>query len=212
MIEYNDFRKSGFILVDVPDYILDYFKILSFQSKNNNLGIQKKLAGNLEEEYEIKIDDEKISKDFLTIISGLIYEYEKRYYYPNSIQVLDNNLPYKLGEMWVNYQKKYEFNPLHKHPGIFSYVIWINIPYNIEDELKNPSSSNSNYNVPSFFQFVYNDVYGTATHNIPIDKTYEGKMIIFPSFLQHVVYPFYTSDEYRISISGNICLETNVKT
>jgi len=29
-------------------------------------------------------------------------------------------------------------------------------------------------------------------------------MIIFPSIIQHGVYPFYTSDEYRISVSGNI--------
>jgi len=27
---------------------------------------------------------------------------------------------------------------------------------------------------------------------------------MFPSQLIHAVYPFYTSDEYRISVSGNI--------
>ena len=80
MIEYHDFRKSGFILNDVPEYILDYFKILCEQSKNNNLGAQEKLAGNLEEEYVLKIDDEKISKDFLSIVTGLIRQYEERYY------------------------------------------------------------------------------------------------------------------------------------
>ena len=36
--------------------------------------------------------------------------------------------------MWVNFQRKYEFNPLHKHSGLLSFVIWMKIPYNFEDE------------------------------------------------------------------------------
>ena len=36
-----------------------------------------------------------------------------------------------------------------------------------------------------------------------------GKIIFFPSKLNHCVYPFYTSDDTRISISGNILFEVN---
>ena len=32
----------------------------------------------------------------------------------------------------------------------------------------------------------------------------EGTMLFFPAQLQHGVYPFYESDEVRISISGNV--------
>ena len=39
---------------------------------------------------------------------------------------------------------------------------------------------------------------------IQFDKTYEGKGFIFPAFLKHVVYPFYTTDLPRITMSGNI--------
>jgi hypothetical protein len=39
---------------------------------------------------------------------------------------------------------------------------------------------------------------------IPVDSSYEGTIMMFPSALNHGVYPFYTSDEYRISVSGNI--------
>ena len=34
----------------------------------------------------------------------------------------------------------------------------------------------------------------------------EGTMLFFPAMLKHQVYPFYNSDEDRISISGNISL------
>ena len=32
-------------------------------------------------------------------------------------------------------------------------------------------------------------------------------MLFFPSKLNHVVYPFYTSNKNRISISGNVALD-----
>ncbi|BCU96073.1 MAG: hypothetical protein CM15mV11_1480 [Caudoviricetes sp.] len=40
--------------------------------------------------------------------------------------------------------------------------------------------------------------------HIPLDKNYEWKMVLFPSRMYHGVNPFYTSDEYRVSISGNL--------
>lgn len=63
-------------------------------------------------------------------------------------------------------------------------------------------------NCPAHFQFTYTDTLGQINQElIPVDKTYDGVLCIFPSKLNHQVYPFYTSDEYRISVSGNICLD-----
>ena len=39
---------------------------------------------------------------------------------------------------------------------------------------------------------------------IPVEKGWEGKLVMFPSLLMHSVTPFRTSDDYRISISGNL--------
>ena len=36
--------------------------------------------------------------------------------------------------LWVNFQKKYDFNPIHNHTGTLSFVIWMKIPYTQEDE------------------------------------------------------------------------------
>jgi hypothetical protein len=41
-------------------------------------------------------------------------------------------------------------------------------------------------------------------HDMCVDNTWEGKMALFPADLNHIVYPFYTSEDYRISISGNV--------
>ena len=37
-----------------------------------------------------------------------------------------------------------------------------------------------------------------------------GRLLFFPANLRHQVYPFYNCGDDRISISGNICLDTNV--
>jgi hypothetical protein len=34
----------------------------------------------------------------------------------------------------------------------------------------------------------------------------EGRMLFFPACLQHMVYPFYGTEEERVTISGNISL------
>ena len=43
---------------------------------------------------------------------------------------------------------------------------------------------------------------------IKLNKKDEGRIVFFPAPMEHIVYPFYTSDEFRISISGNILLNT----
>ena len=111
----------------------------------------------------------------------------------------------KLLGFWVNYQKKHEFNPIHSHDGTFSFVIWMQIPYDWENEknLEIVKDSNTQYNVGNFV-FVYCKDNSLHSNPITMNPQMNGKMAIFPSHFNHMVYPFYTSDDYRISISGNI--------
>tara|TARA_A100001011_G_C13554878_1_gene533931 strand:- start:119 stop:511 length:393 start_codon:yes stop_codon:yes gene_type:complete len=112
------------------------------------------------------------------------------------------NCVFKLGKPWINYQKKNEFIPNHIHDGIFSYTIWMDIPYDSNEELKEGG------NDASCFQFSYTDILGiTRVHNIRLNKKDNGRMLFFPAKLRHQVYPFYTTDKYRVSISGNVMLD-----
>jgi hypothetical protein len=112
-----------------------------------------------------------------------------------------NNQP----DMWVNFQQKGEYNPLHSHSGTLSFVIWVKIPYDLENEKNLPNIIRSNTASGPAFTFVHSGFSEqVSVYNIPIDKSYEGKMIIFPSWLQHMVSPFYTSNDFRISVSGNL--------
>lgn len=166
-----------------------------YESNKNN----KNLAGNLKKEYSLSSSVSHLNN----LIKPLVDYYDMYSGFNNSIKnsTLDS---YKLKGAWVNFQEKHEFNPNHNHGGFMSFVIWLKVPYFISDEMKNPSSVESNTNIPAHFQFLYTATTGEImSYAIPVDKTMENTMMLFPAKMIHTVYPFYTSDEYRISVSGN---------
>lgn len=113
--------------------------------------------------------------------------------------------PYRLLNMWVNYQKKGEFNPLHDHAGVYSFVIWMKIPTEFAEQNQKEFAKHSQFPSVSGFEFIYNNILGNLTGQLyQLGKCYEGVMLFFPSKLRHQVYPFFESEEYRISISGNV--------
>ena len=159
---------------------------------------------------EVELDDDEI--DFLWKSIENRGRDEKPYLAGNIGSGLPtlNKHPYFLQTMWVNYQKQTEFNPTHLHKGVYSFVIWMQIPTEYNEQKENPIAKNTNSDVISNFSFDYRDIIGEYRyHTYIMSKKMEGKMVFFPSKLTHTVYPFYNCSEDRISISGNICLDTN---
>jgi hypothetical protein len=169
------------------------------QFKKHNNG----LAGNLEKEY-ISHKSQEILKPYLISLANEFHKHSaENEHYPQ----------WDIKDLWINFQKKYEYNPLHNHAGNLSFVLWVQIPYNLKDELSHSNCVNSNTPSNSLFNFIYTDFMGRIVrHRIDVDKSWEGTMIIFPSSLCHMVHPFYTSDEYRISISGNLVVSSQKNT
>ena len=133
------------------------------------------------------------------------YEYNASNNYMSSIRLLSKSGKLKAESAWFNHQKKHEYLPNHQHDGVLSYSGWIKIPYDLAEEQKNDLQKEA---TASVFQFTYLSINGTQMlQKLPIDKSWEGYMIMFPANLQHCVYPFYTSDETRISFAGNISLD-----
>lgn len=179
--------------------IQNNFELYKSQKYNNSL------VGNIKREYQLVESQKHIEK----LLIPLVDAYDKGVNYMEQFNVLTSNVPIVLDECWVNFQKKYEFNPIHSHDGVLSFVIWINVPYDMEEEHKLSPGAESNFNSAGLFSFQYTDTIGSIrTHNIPIDKSMENCVILFPSKFNHCVYPFFSSDGYRISVSGNFKLKT----
>ena len=168
------------------------------------------LAGNIDNSQDI------IDKDnwfWNNVLLGCLNSYAKDFgnvgdKYPTSIPH-----PYFLSSFWVNYQKETEFNPLHQHTNaIYSFVIWMKIPTNYEDQKQLKIASNANSESISNFSFNYLDILGNNRGYIyKMSPNMEGTMLFFPSNLQHQVFPFYNCKDDRISISGNIAVDTTRK-
>lgn len=169
---------------------------LQNQLNNGPISFNSGLAGHIQEEYVYNI-----SPPFKRCVDSMFQDYRKRFdFYPNN----DYNIE---TASWVNLQKKNEYNPIHMHYEDISWVLWVTIPYDLTEEASSPNVKNSNEDVASKFQFVYNRLDGgISTFSLNIDNSYEGCLMMFPSYLKHCVYPFQTSDEYRISIAGNISI------
>jgi hypothetical protein len=171
---------------------------------SNATPFNNKLAGNLEHEYELT----KCHAHVQDLLMPLVTEFNSNFNYMKGFKLFKNSHRIVLDKLWVNFQRKHEFNPLHNHSGVLSFVIWIDIPYAIKDEMSRPSGLNSNNNIPGHFSLVFiNSLGEIQTEDIPADRTFNGKIIIFPASMRHCVYPFYTSDEYRVSVSGNFLFD-----
>lgn len=198
-------QNSGYMIKTIPTEILDDIKYQTNKPFDFERKANKFLAGNIKDQYFLNISEFKTEHKFKEFLYNSCSEYNEKF--PNMTELLWNNNNMKMGldKIWVNYQKKYEFNPIHNHSGVFSFVIWIKIPYDLDEELNQDFVVNSDDKVASLFNFHFITHYGTIKNKpIYVDKTYEGKIMIFNSRLAHSVNPFYTSDEHRISVSGNI--------
>jgi len=156
------------------------------------------LFGHIKREYLL----DKSKKSISDLLTPHLINFNDKYKITESFNVSNKNLPIRLDKMWVNFQQKHEFNPAHNHSGIFSFVIWTKIPFNLEDELNLYQVNGES--VTSCFSFFYMGIGNTIkTYTIQVDKSSENVCIIFPANMIHCVSPFYTSDDYRISVSGN---------
>ena len=179
--------------------IQNNFDLYENQKRNN------KLVGNIKREYQLIESQKYIEK----LLAPLVGAYDKDFDYMRTVSMLTGNVPIVLDGCWVNFQKKYEFNPAHNHSGIYSFVIWINVPYDMEEERKLSPGAESNEDLAGSFSFLYNDTTGTINpFTIPVDKSMENNVVFFPSNFFHMVNPFFSSDGYRISVSGNFKLKT----
>jgi len=94
----------------------------------------------------------------------------------------------RLHNLWVNYQKKDQYNPVHVHSGVVSFVIFVDIPYGPEER--------DNFYSDGAFQL--------EKEVLPVDSSWNGTLLMFPSTTNHAVYPFRSTNKERTTVSGNI--------
>jgi uncharacterized protein (TIGR02466 family) len=154
------------------------------------------LAGHLEEEYGYLEED-------VTWCAEKISPYVEHYlnaghdWYKRSIG--EGAAKLDLVELWVNYMKKGDSNPVHIHyKTTISFVIYLKVP----EAIKQEKNFSGNYAPPGSIIFFYGEELDNFISSYAVFPE-EGDMFMFPSQLRHLVVPF-RSDVVRISVAGNL--------
>ncbi len=208
-IDDMHFFNMGYLDIKIPDNLFQSLKNECYTTGYKNEEMVSAITGSGVPVHRY-IENKENLQNLQDFLKTLVPIYKERYGLDPSDGIINRSINYEnsvnktkfiIHRPWINYHKKHEFIPKHNHLGVFSYTIWINIPYNSEDEIKQGNE------YASCFQFHYTDTLGgTQKVTIRLNKNDAGRMLFFPSLLSHQVYPFYTSNETRISISGNLSI------
>ena len=201
----RNFPNIGVVEGKLSEEIVDDLWTLINEAREQPEDMKPELAGNISS--SIRLDSKSdLIEDFVgEVIPAYMRKHLEEYGTPYRLAMKEDE-GFNLESLWVNFQKQTEFNPPHDHAGVYSFVIWMQIPTSYEEQRKLPICAESNAdNHISNFAFSYTNTLGrVSTFAYNIEKQAEGYMVMFPSCLLHQVFPFYNDDGERISISGNI--------
>ena len=185
------------------DQIL-FFKEIAKKSKDENISMESRLAGNIESQLKLSVDENTKSM-FMNIISPHIQAFllgidqDKNVFFKSQDSTI---LKFHIGGgPWINFQKANEFNPVHTHNGTLSAVIYVDIPEELIQEQAHQTVNSNKYS-PGKIDFIYGEE-GNLSTTMHTFSPKTGDILFFPASLKHTVYPF-KSDVERISISFNV--------
>ena len=181
--------------------------VLSDKQKSVQWDWSHKLVGKVSKEVQIPVSNSD-DRDFLfKVMRQACLDYLKH--------IISKNRSYKWSEMagdgvptldnihlthsWIVSQYAGEYNPYHHHSGDFSAVIYLKIPPKMQEELD--KEFEDHYPTNGLIEFMYGETQDMRTNYLKF-KPEVGKLLVFPSYLKHFVYPFYREGERR-SMSFN---------
>ena len=203
-------KVSNFLQVKLDKNIVDYLWQIIDIAKNKKQSHKKELAGNISSSFLL---EDKDSFFYKSVCIPLVKCYRANNPLnkggdPEALNAIEGTkTKLLLNRFWVNYQYQTEFNPFHHHSGVYSFVIWMKIPYSWDEQIKLPQFKDIKEKdiKAGNFEFGYTDTLGDLiTSGYSLSPKFEGYMILFPARLRHCVYPFYETKEPRISIAGNL--------
>ena len=174
----------------------DFYKVLLEEceaSQTEDLLYQHRLAGIIQKEYKLR-NLEKVQP----FISDIVRIYDSIWdKWRNSDTKSVNR--YLIKAVWVNYQRKNEFNPPHDHSDELSFVTYLKVPQEIKKEFDDYKGKSSG---PGGISFLYGEGNRQAiTYQSHFPEVRD--LFVFPAWLKHYVAPF-KSDVERVSVSGNV--------
>ena len=202
---------------EVPDKFIKLInkigdEVLSDDKKSTQFDWSDHLVGKVHKEVQIPMidpNDANYCKSILKenclmylkelISKGRAYIDNMILHHPTKGNLHPTESNINISQSWIVSQYKGEYNPWHQHSGHLSAVIYLKIPKGMDEfydkEMKD------HYPVSGMIQFMQGDKQNLRSDTLTF-KPEVGKMLVFPSWLKHSVFPFYVDGERR-SMSFN---------
>lgn len=164
---------------------------------HNTALINHSHVGTITNEYEIT--DESVKQEISKALAPMCEQYGRDMHFP----IKDK--PIGLKTAWCNVQQSGEYFSAHTHNGLFSFALWLKVPFTQQDEQAWREARGKSGRETAAFYFHYTDALGRITpHCLEVDSTWENVIVLFPGEMMHSVTPYYSTQDNRIVVSGNI--------
>jgi len=173
----------------------------------------KHLVGQIQHGEQLKIDPhDPLIGGFANIVTTMSKAYVKQFCNTIGAETLDR-IP-SFHSLWSVHSYERDYNPMHDHgvdtPMGISFTTWTKIPEQIQNgpEYCSQNLVDSSGIADGYLQFHFGQtaIRGMEELRPPASKTVKpevGKLILFPSWCQHCVYPFEGEGERR-TVAGNM--------
>ena len=196
----------------VPDKFVEIVndtadKVLGSETASVEWDWSHKLVGKVHKEVQIPVRNKEHRELLFTTMRGACVDYLKesikndtaygwKKIAGDAVPTMDN---IHMAHSWVVSQYAGEYNPWHHHSGDFSSVIYLKLPPKMNEEIK--EDWKDHYPANGLIEFMFGENQGFRSDNLKF-KPKVGKLLMFPSWLRHFVYPFKSEGERR-SMSFN---------
>ena len=196
----------------VPDKFVEIVndtadKVLGSETASIEWDWSHKLVGKVHKEVQIPVRNKEHREFLFTTMKSACVDYLKESIKNNTaygwkkiagdaVPTIDN---IHMAHSWVVSQYAGEYNPWHHHSGDFSSVIFLKLPPKMNEEIK--EDWKDHYPANGLIEFMFGENQGFRSDNLKF-KPKVGKLLMFPSWLKHFVYPFKSEGERR-SMSFN---------
>jgi hypothetical protein len=161
--------------------------------KNMNKGTKVSNFGNVENKYQLSSSFAYLD----SLLGPLIETYLNQSSLMQNYSILSKNVPFKLHSAEMNMQYKNDFIHTHIRNGLFSFVLWLDVPFSKETQKNNSGK----------LTLHSSDIFGSnATSHIELDESLKYNVIMYPSRFGMSITPFIGTDEPCVFVTGNFNL------
>ena len=203
---------------DLNDYLDEY------KEDQDKKSLADSLVGQISQGEQLLMDNEDSRlKEYSEFVCSLGADYIN-FFFNNTGNKLDQPKAIAIDETWSVHSYAGDYNPIHDHGtktimGI-STTGWTKVPQQILDQ---PTAGSPQYSLYQSsgdcdgyiaFQYGRNELMNTTRLRPPqsfVIKPTVGKLLVFPSWLQHMVYPFKGEGERRTVASNLNCWDVPVE-